>query len=319
MNICKIRYISGPLLLSLVVLLCSCAANPPTSSQLINAPAATENRSATKAVSKISADNKTATEAAPPEPNIQDTQISQGPSELITISAVDSDNMSNYSGKEVIVEGTVVELGSIINPDLGNALVLYFNNPNQHVESNEAWVKGMTGTDFRVIIKENDISKFCYRSMFVGRRMAVKGELDLYHDAPVIFVSDPSQVTFIGTPPATEPSLSIVITCTTEIADNITWSRYQGTITNNNTEWAVHDLYLGENKLTDCIPPKGCPAIAPLYMGKQQIMKGTTCPNNIKFDVKFSGDAAVGAEVDPLTKQISVPTLHYKWVSVPIQ
>ena len=322
MNICKIRYISGPLLLSLIVLLCSCTANPPTSSQLINAPASAGNKSATKAVSKISPDNTTTTEAAPLEPNIRDTQISQGPSQLITISAVNSDNMSNYSGKEVIVEGTVVELSSLIYPGMGNALVLYFNNPNQHVLSGEAWAKGMTGTDFRVIIKENDIPKFCYRSMFVGRRMAIEGKMDVYHDAPVIFVSDPSQVTFIGTPLAAEPSLSIVITCTTEIADNITWYRYQGTITNNNTEWAVHDLYLGEYKLSDCIPPKGCPDCAPLYTYQQNLKKEVKlikCLNYLKFDAKFSGDAAAGAETDPLTKQISIPALRYKWKGVPNQ
>jgi len=322
MNICKVRYISAPLFLSLVVLLCSCAATPPTSSQLINTPAFTENQSATEAVSKISTDNKTAIEAAPLDSNIQATDItniSQGPSELTTIYAVNSDSMSNYYGKEVIVEGTVVELGSFIDPGLGNALVLYFNHPGQHVVSYDAWSKGMTGTDFRVIIRENDIPKFCYRSMFVGRRMAVEGEMDIYHGAPVIFVNDPSQVTFIGTPQATEPSLSIVITCTTESADNITWYRYQGTITNNNTEWAVHDLYLGENKLADCIPPKGCPNIAPLYIAKQILTKAIRCPNNIKFDVRLSGDSVAGAEADPLTKQVSIPALHYKWKGVPQQ
>ena len=43
------------------------------------------------------------------------------------------------------------------------------------------------------------------------------------------------------------------------------------------------------------------------------------CLNNIKLDVKFIGDASVGVEADPLTKQISIPALHYKWKSVPIQ
>jgi hypothetical protein len=141
--------------------------------------------------------------------------------------------------------------------------------------------------------------------------------MDIYHGAPVIFVSDPSQVTLVGTPAAIEPSLSIVITCTTEIADNTTYYRYQGTITNNNTEWAVHDLYLGENKLADCIAPKDCPNIAPLYFGKQILTKEIKCPNNIKFDTRFSGDAAAGAEAGPLTKQISMPALHYTWKGLP--
>jgi hypothetical protein len=133
----------------------------------------------------------------------------------------------------------------------------------------------------------------------------------------VIFASDPSQITFAGTPAATEPSLSIVITCTTEIADNTTYYRYQGTITNNNAEWAVHDLYLGENKLADCIAPKGCPNIAPLYFGKQIITKEIACPNNIKFDTRFSGDTAAGAGSDPLMKQISIPALRFTWKGVP--
>ena len=317
MNICEVRYIPGPWLLALVVLLCSCTANPPTSPQLINIPASTENGPAAKAASQIPADNITATGAAPLGPDIQNTQISQGPSVLVTLSATDSDNMRAYYGKTVIVEGTVVELGMFINPSLGNALVLYFNNPNQHMLSDQAWSKGMTGSDFRVIIGENDLPKFCYRSIFLGRRLAVAGKMDVYHGAPVIFVSDPSQVTFAGTPAAGDPSLSIVITCTTEVADNTTYYRYQGTITNNNTEWAVQDLYLGENKLADCIAPRGCPNIAPLYFGKQILTKEIACPNYIKFDTKFSADAAAGPVTGPLTKQISIPALRYTWKGVP--
>ena len=317
MNICHIWYVSGTLLVSFVVLLSSCTANPPTSPQLINTPASAENGSTAKAVSKISTDNITATGAAPLGLNIQDTQIAEGPFGKVTIYAANSDNMSNYYGKEVIVEGTVVELGLFIDPSLGQALVLYFNNPNQHVTSYEAWSKRMTGTDFRVIIRENDIPGFCYRSMFLGRRMAVEGKMDIYNGAPVIFISDPSQVTLVGTPAATEPALSIVITCTTEIADNTNYYRYQGTITNNNTEWAVHDLYLGENKLADCIAPKGCPNIAPLYFGKQILTKEIKCPNNVKFDTRFSRDAAAGIGADPLTKQISIPALRYTWKGVP--
>jgi len=200
---------------------------------------------------------------------------------------------------------------------VGKAMVLYFNNANQHVTSYEAWAKGMTGTDFRVIIRAGDIPGFCYISMLVGRRMAVAGKVDIYNSAPVIFVSDPSQITFVGATPATEPSLSIVITRSTEAADNITYYRYQGTITNNNTEWAVHDLYLGENKLADCIPPKGCPNIAALYFGKLVLTKAVACQNYIKFDVKVSADDAAGT--DPLTKQIAIPALNYEWKGLPKQ
>ena len=317
MNICHIRYVSGTLLVSLVVLLSACAANPPSSPQIINTPASADNGSATLAVSKISTDNITAPGAAPLEPNIQDRQVAEEPSVPVTISAADCDNMSNYYGKEVIVEGTIVELGVLVDPNVGKALVLYFNNRDQHVTTYDAWARGMTGTDFRVIIRETDIPKFCYRSMFMDRRMAVAGTIVIYNSAPVIFVSDPSQVTLVGTPAVLEPSLSIVITCTTEIADNITYYRYQGTITNNNTEWAVHDLYLGENKLSDCIAPKGCPNTAELRFGKQVLLKSEGCPNNIKFDVKVSGDAATGTVTDPLTKQISIPAVHYTWKGVP--
>jgi hypothetical protein len=319
MNICKVRYISGPLLLSLVVLMCSCTANPPAPSQLINTPASAENGSASKAVSEIFADNNTAAGAAPLEPDVRDTRITGGFSGLATISATNSGDMSNYYGKEVIVIGTVVEIGAFIDPSVGKALVLYFNNANQHVTSYEAWSKGMTGTDFRVIIREKDTAMFCYQSMFLRRGVAVAGELDIYNGAPVIFVTDPSQITFVGATPATEPSLSIVITCTTEIADNTTWSRYQGTITNNNTEWAVHDLYLGENKLADCIAPKGCPNAAAMYFGKQILTKAVACPNYIKFDTKFSADAVAGAAADPLTRQIAIPALKYKWKGLPKQ
>jgi hypothetical protein len=303
MNVCYIRYVFGALLVALVILLSACTANPAASLQLINTPAV--------------ADNQTATAAAAPGPDIQDTQITGGASGKIRIYAANSDNISSYNGQDVIIEGTVVELGVFIDPNLGKALVLYFNNPNQHVTSYEAWSKGMTGTDFRVIIKETDVPKFCYRSMFMGRRMAVEGKIVIYNSAPVIFVSDPSQITFVGAAPATEPSLSIVITRSKEISDDITYYRYQGTITNNNTEWAVTGLYLGENKLTDCIAPKGCPNIAPLYFGKQILTQAAACPNNIKFDVRFSKDAAAETVTDPLTKQIALPALTYEWKGLP--
>lgn len=305
MNICRIRYIPVALLVLFVVLLSACAANPAASPQLINTP--------------TFADNQTVSGEAPPGPDIQDTQIAERPAGKITIYAMNSDAISSYNGQEVIVEGTVVELGVFIDPNLGKALVLYFNNPNQHVTSYEAWSRGMTGTDFRVIIRETDIPKFCYRSMFIGRRMTVEGKIVIYNSAPVIFISDPSQITFSGAAPATEPSLSIVIARSTEIADNITYYRYQGTITNNNTEWAVHDLYLGGNKLTDCIAPKGCPNIEPLYFGKLILMPEIKCPNNIKFDMKFSGDAAAATGADPLTRQIALPALNYQWKGLPAQ
>ena len=305
MNVCRTRYMLWALLVSLVVLLSACAANPPASPQLVNTLAL--------------ADNQTATGETPPGPDIRDSQTAGAPAGKITIYATNSDDISSYNGQEVIVEGTVVELGVLIDPGLGKALVLYFNNPNQHVTSYEAWSRGMTGTDFRVIIRETDIPKFCYRSMFMGRRMAAEGKIAIYHSAPVIFVSDPSQITFAGATPATEPSLSIVISRSTEIADNITFYRYQGTITNNNTEWAVHDLYLGGNKLADCIAPKGCPNIEPLYFGKQILTPEIKCPNNIKFDMKFSEDAAEGTGADPLTMQIALPALNYQWKGLPAQ
>lgn len=318
-NIRHIHYISATLLASIVVLMSACAANPPTSPQLINTPPQAESEPASDAVPEILTDNSTATEAAVLEPDIRDNPVSGEPSGLITISATNSDNMSNYYGKEVIVEGTVVELGVLINPDVGKAMVLYFNNANQHVTGYEAWSKGMTGTDFRVIIKESDLPGFCYGSMFVGRSMAVAGKLDIYNSAPAIFVSDPSQITFAGVAPVTEPALSVIITRSTEIADNITYYRYQGTITNNDTEWAVHGLYLGETRLADCIPPKGCPNIAALYFGKQILTKAVACPNYIKFDVKLSADAAAEAGTDPLTKQVAIPALRYTWKGLPKQ
>jgi len=319
MIVFHIRYIPCLLLASLVVLLSACTANTPVPVQLINTPAQAESAPTSNAVPLISADNITATESPPLETDVRATQVPGGTSGLITISASDSDNISSYSGKKVIVEGTVVELGSFIDPNVGKAMVLYFNNANQHVTSYEAWAKGMTGTDFRVIIRASDIPVFCYVSMLVGRRVAVEGKIDIYHSAPVIFVSDPSQITFVGATPATEPSLSIVITRSTETADNTTYYRYQGTITNNNTEWAVHDLYLGENKLADCIPPKGCPNIAALYFGKQVLTKTVACQNYIKFDVKLSLDDAVGTGADPLTRQIAIPALKYKWKGLPKQ
>jgi hypothetical protein len=320
-NICRIRYLSATLLLALVVPLSACTANPPASPQIINTPAIAANEPASKPAPEIFADNITATGEAPIGTDIQDNPVSGEPSGLMLISAADSDNMSNYLGKKVIVEGTVVETGVLINPGVGKALVLYFNNPNQHVTGYEAWSKGMTGTDFRVIIRENDVPEFCYRSLFVGHRMTVEGTLEIYNSAPAIFVSDPSQIAFIDSAPAAgsaaEPALSLVITRSTEIADNITCYRYQGTITNNNTGWAVHDLYLGEDKLADCIAPKGCPNTAELRIEKQVLMKSEKCPNSIKFDVKLSGDAAVVMGTDPLSRQVSIPALRYTWKGVP--
>jgi len=319
MSVFHIRHIRGPLIASLVILLSACTANPNVPPQVINTPAQAESEPALQALPVIPADNMTATGAAVLEPNVRDSQIPGVTSGLMTISAADSDNISSYSGQDVIVEGTVVELGSFIDPNLGKAMVLYFNNANQHVTSYEAWSKGMTGNDFRVIIRESDIPKFCYGSMFVGRRMAVEGEIDIYNGAPAIFVGDPSQITFEGTTPATEPSLSVDVTRSTEIADNITYYRYQGTVTNNNTEWAVHDLYLGETKLADCIPPRGCPNIAAMYLGKQVLTKAVACRNYIKFDLKLSTDAAAGMGTDPLTKQVAIPALNYKWRGLPKQ
>jgi hypothetical protein len=303
MNIRHARHIPGALLVSLIVLLSACTANPAAPAQLINTPA--------------SADNRTVIVEAPPGPDVRDSQTAEAPAKKITISAKDSDNICSYNGQDVIVEGTVVELGVLICPDLGKALVLYFSNPNQHVTTYEAWSRGMTGTDFRVIIRETDIPKFCYRSMFMKRKLAVEGKVVIYNSAPAIFASDPSQITFVDATPANEPSLSIVIARSTEIADNITYYRYQGTVTNNNTDWAVHHLYLGGNKLTDCIAPKGCPNTAELRFGKQVLLKSEKCPNNIKFDVKFSGDAATGAGADPLTRQIELPALTYEWKGLP--
>ena len=305
MNICHVRHIPGALLVSLIVLLSACTANPAAPAQLINTPAF--------------ADNRTVIVEAPPGPDVRDSQTAGAPAGKTRISAKDSDNICSYNGQEVTVEGTVVELGVFIDPNLGKALVLYFNNPNQHVTTYEAWSRGMTGTDFRVIIRETDIPKFCYRSMFMKRKLAVEGKVVIYNSAPAIFASDPSQITFVDATPANEPSLSIVIARSTEIADNITYYRYQGTVTNNNTDWAVHHLYLGGNKLTDCIAPKGCPNIAPLYFGKQILTPEIKCPNNIKFDTKFSADAASGTGADSLTRRIAVPALNYVWKGLPAQ
>jgi len=287
----------------------------------MNNPVVPDNKSVTDALSPIPADNESSTKA-PPEPDVQIANISQEPSGSRIIPATDSDELIGYYGKQVIVEGAVVELGSFRNVDVGHALVLYFSNAGQHMVSYEAWSKGMTGTDFRVIIREKDVPEFCYRCMYMNRRIAVTGKLDIYHGAPVIFVTDHSQITFIGTPPAVEPALSIVITRSTEIADNVTWYRYQGSIINNNTEWAVHDLYFGENKLADCIAPKGCPACAPLYEDRQNLMKEVRlipCPNSIKFDQKFSADAVTWTGTDSSSNQVSIPPIRYIWKYLPLQ
>jgi hypothetical protein len=113
-NICRIRYLSATLLLALVVPLSACTANPPASPQIINTPAIAANEPASKPAPEIFADNITATGEAPIGTDIQDNPVSGEPSGLMLISAADSDNMSNYLGKKVIVEGTVVETGVLI-------------------------------------------------------------------------------------------------------------------------------------------------------------------------------------------------------------
>jgi len=323
MNICKIQYISVTLFISLSILLVSCTGNIPTAAQLVNPPASTDNKSATKGAPQISTGSKSAIKAAPAEINIQSSNQSQKTSGFSTLSAMDSDNVRSFYGKEVIVEGAVVELGTFNDQVHGNPMVLYFSNPYEHVKSYDDWARGMTGADFRVIIDNNNVSKFCYPSMFLGRTVAIKGKIDYYHDAPVIFVTDPSQVTFVGTPLEGEPSLLFSITCTTEVADNITCYRYQGTITNNNTEWAVGDLYFGENKIADCIAPKGCPTYAADSFSSGPFPKKEVtmirCNNFIKLDLKIIANNITGADEAPSMKQISIPPLHYKWLFVPKQ
>lgn len=113
-----------------------------------------------------------------------------------TISALDLDQINEYLGKEVAIEGKVVEYGSSWDVET-RPMLLFFDNPQQHCNSYDAWKQGQCGTDFRVIINIRDFKKFPDVFTYVDNNVRVVGKIDRYRGAPCIIATDPRQITIV--------------------------------------------------------------------------------------------------------------------------
>jgi len=125
----------------------------------------------------------------PPQPTLTITPES-------TISALDLEQINQYYGKEVAIEGKVVEYGSSWDVET-RPLLLYFNNPNQHCNSYDAWKQGACGTDFRVVITKEDLKIFPDVFTYLDKDVRVVGKIEYYKGAPCIFATDPQQITIV--------------------------------------------------------------------------------------------------------------------------
>jgi Tol biopolymer transport system component len=112
------------------------------------------------------------------------------------ISALDLDKIRTYIGKEVAIEGTVVDYGSLWDPET-RPIVLYFDNPQQHCQSSDEWKQGQCGTDFRTMINYQDLRIFPDIYTYLNKKVRVLGKLEYYKGAPCIIARDPQQITII--------------------------------------------------------------------------------------------------------------------------
>jgi Tol biopolymer transport system component len=113
-----------------------------------------------------------------------------------TISALDLDQINKYYGKEMAIEGKVVEYGSSWDVE-NRPMLLYFNNPKQHCTGYDEWKQGQCGTDFRVIINIQDFKKFPDVFTYLNSKVRILGKIDRYKGAPCIIATDPQQITII--------------------------------------------------------------------------------------------------------------------------
>jgi len=113
-----------------------------------------------------------------------------------TISALNLDQINTFYGKEVAIEGKVVEYGSSWDVET-RPMLLYFNNPNQHCNSYDAWKQGACGTDFRVVVTKEDLKKFPDVFTYLDKDIRVVGKIEYYKGAPCIVARDPQQITIM--------------------------------------------------------------------------------------------------------------------------
>ena len=193
------------------------------------------------------------------------------------ISVIELDKINALVGKEAIIEGTVVEEEILSGGTQRNTVTaLFFDNPGQHITGYDEWLQEETGRDFRAIIQDSNLSKFDNLLFYYHRKIRLKGIIDRYHGAPVIYLQDKAQLQFADTPPPT-PGIE-----TLQIEKNLIYKldpckqpkaflwNIDISITNTNGEWAVHDLYFGDIKIADYIPPSDLYIYQPLYVGNAE-------------------------------------------------
>jgi Tol biopolymer transport system component len=113
-----------------------------------------------------------------------------------TISALDIDQVRKYIGKDVAIEGNVVEYGSSWDVETRPTL-LYFDNPKQHCTGLDEWKQGQCGTDFRVVITKQDLKKFPDVFTYLNNKVRIEGKIEYYKGAPCIILHDPQQITIL--------------------------------------------------------------------------------------------------------------------------
>jgi Tol biopolymer transport system component len=113
------------------------------------------------------------------------------------ISALDLDQINKYYGREVAIEGKVVDYAGAWDAET-RPMLLYFDNPKQHCMGYDEWKQGQCGTDFRVVINIQDFKKFPDVFTYMDNRVRVIGIIDRYRGAPCIVATDPQQITIIN-------------------------------------------------------------------------------------------------------------------------
>jgi len=113
-----------------------------------------------------------------------------------TISALDLDQINKYYGKEVAIEGTVVEYRGAWDVET-RPILLYFNNPKQHCTGYDEWKQGQCGTDFRVVINVQDRKGFPDIYTYMNNNVKIIGKIERYKGAPCIIATDPRQISIL--------------------------------------------------------------------------------------------------------------------------
>ena len=114
----------------------------------------------------------------------------------VTISALEVGQIRKYIGRDVAIEGKVVEYGSAWDIET-RPMLIYFDNPEQHCNSYDAWNQGQCGTDFRVVINAQDFKRFPDVFTYLDNKVRVVGKVEYYKGAASIIARDPQQITFI--------------------------------------------------------------------------------------------------------------------------